>query len=372
MKLRIINFNAIVLLLFIFSSCKREAPDDQVIYLKDAQTTNAANLNIDQDPVTYTITAGTSQTVAENIDLSYTVSETSLNEFNKKNNTEYKLLPKALYSLSAEKTTVVKGTAVSIPVSVLVNPLPADLPVTDQYAIPVTINSVSGGFNILDASKTIVLIIKRTLTVSVPYLRGNQSMSGNFKTPFTNITNWTIEWRVNMDGLDANNQALISTGDLYTRFGDVVIRPTQLQVKTAGTQFSPANDFMANKWYNFALTYDGANLKWYESGKEIMNQSVQISSEFSSMYFGGGGGGVGTSKPRKVNEIRFWTVTRTPSQLANNLYAVDSTTAGLAGYWKCNEATGNLIRDCSPNKNDMLITPTTVQWLHNVKMPATD
>lgn len=359
-----------LLLIAGFLGCKKnELPTNTIFLVPDAlSNANTSTLSIDSAGATYTVSARTSNILTSDVQVTYGISEDALKQYNIANGTNYKVLPTQYYSFSATNAQIAKGTVAAAPVSLLVKSY-KDLPDTNQYVIPITIESIAGAdVPVLEPSRTLFLILKKIIYTTVPLLGGTQPMSVTYKIPFNNLTNWTFEWRVNMSALDANNQALISSGDVYTRFGDVVIRQTQLQIKTASTQFSPGDDFQANIWYNFALTYDGANLKWYRDGNLIMTQSVNAVYNFSGISFGGGGGGVGTSKPRMANEIRFWTVTRSQSQILNNLYGVNPSTPGLAGYWKCNEGSGNIFKDVTANGNDMTASGA-VQWVLNVRMP---
>lgn len=174
-----------------------------------------------------------------------------------------------------------------------------------------------------------------------------------------------MEWRAKVRDLNGNNQALIysyPTG-VYTRFGDVVIQPDQLQVKIAGSQFSPQQSFVANHWYHFALVYNGSTVIWYVDGVPVMNNALSVSFDFEDIGFGGGYG------VQQVNEIRFWNIVRSPADIRNNMYTIDPLIPGLEGYWKCNDKTGNIIKDFSKNGNDMT-AKSDIKWIQNVRMPA--
>ncbi|WP_368860233.1 LamG-like jellyroll fold domain-containing protein, partial [Enterobacter hormaechei] len=55
------------------------------------------------------------------------------------------------------------------------------------------------------------------------------------------------------------------------------MQPNQLQVKIAGSQFSPQQSFTANRWYHFALVYNGNAVTWYVDGVLVMNNSLSTS-----------------------------------------------------------------------------------------------
>ena len=59
------------------------------------------------------------------------------------------------------------------------------------------------------------------------------------------VPQWTMEVMINRDAYTQNNQAIAGTktvqnsgpiDEIYTRFGDVTIKPNQLQIKTGSSQ----------------------------------------------------------------------------------------------------------------------------------------
>lgn len=70
----------------------------------------------------------------------------------------------------------------------------------------------------------------------------------------------------------------------------------------------------------------------------------------------------------KIAEARVWSVARTPEQIWNNMYEIQNPAddATLLGYWKFNDAKGNIVKDYSQYHNDGvakydLIWPTGVE-----------
>lgn len=361
-RLNIYLLLLLVLTSILVNSCRKPDLLSNAVFLADASLVNTTMITVDTSGASYNIIARTAQVTGQPIEVTYTISEAELSKYNQQNGTAYKLLPKEYYTLNTSSVTIAAGNAFSTAVPIMIKDLKG-LSESESYAVPVTIDRISGSLPILETSKTVVLVIGRVIYTSVPHLTGS-NINAKYKNPFKGITAWTFEWRVQMDALSQNNQALLYSypSEVYTRFGDVVIRPTQLQVKTAGSQFSPEIDFQPGTWYHFALVYDGSSLKWYQDGKQILSVPLKASYNFESIGFGGSN--------QRVNEIRFWTVARTPTQIAGNMYVVNPSSEGLAGYWRCNEGKGNLFVDSSPNKNDMQASETNVEWTHKVRMPA--
>ena len=123
-------------------------------------------------------------------------------------------------------------------------------------------------------------------------------MIQNIKT-YKGLRAWTMEWRAKAEDLKGNNQTLIYSypTEVYTRFGDVVIQPNQLQVKLQDHN-SPQQSLTANRWYHFALVYNGSSVIWYIDGVPTMTNALSAF-DFESIGFGGSYG------TKQVNEIRF-------------------------------------------------------------------
>ena len=56
----------------------------------------------------------------------------------------------------------------------------------------------------------------------------------------------------------------------------------------------------------------------------------------------------------KIAEARVWSVARTPEQIWENMYEIENpeNDPTLLGYWKCNDASGNTVKDYSMYGND--------------------
>ena len=72
----------------------------------------------------------------------------------------------------------------------------------------------------------------------------------------------------------------------------------------------------------------------------------------------------------KIAEARVWSVARTPEQIWENMYEIkdpqDDPT--LLGYWKCNEASGNTVKDYSMYHNDG-VAKYDIIWPQGIEIP---
>ena len=112
-----------------------------------------------------------------------------------------------------------------------------------------------------------------------------------------------------------------------------------------------------NEWHHLAMVSTDTDLKYYLDG-EILGSGVKVygSSDWDSGYYGSYFGrsaydpsGAGTI-PGSVDEARVWNIARTAGQIREYMVRqVDPSTAGLVGYWKFDENTGQTAGDSSPS-----------------------
>lgn len=366
MKFKLLSYPAFILSVLLLLSCqKKDEVGSNAILLADASNVNTTSVVVDQSDVQYNVLVRSVQKIAEgsSVEANIVIDQAYLEAYNEKNQSDFKLLPNNFYTIEASNTTITQGSAFANPIKITIKPLNG-LPESDKYVLPITIANAKG-LPILNASKSLLLKLDRVITTNAVHF-SNANASVTYPSELKDVKSWTFEWRVKMDKLGYNNQVLLTSGgtnsEFFTRFGDVVIRPTQLQLKLGSLgQFSPAKDLKSNTWYHMAIVYDGGSVKWYVDGNLEMN--VSVSGIFNFKGIGMGYGELGKS----MNEVRFWNIARTQSQIMNNMYSVDPASSGLYGYWKCNEGTGVTLKDATSNHNDMTISKA--DWTLNIKMP---
>lgn len=72
----------------------------------------------------------------------------------------------------------------------------------------------------------------------------------------------------------------------------------------------------------------------------------------------------------KIAEARVWSVARTPEQIWENMYEIENPQDDptLLGYWKCNDASGNTVRDYSMYGNDG-VAKYDIIWPQGIEIP---
>lgn len=72
----------------------------------------------------------------------------------------------------------------------------------------------------------------------------------------------------------------------------------------------------------------------------------------------------------KIAEARVWSVARTPEQIWENMYEIENPEKDptLLGYWKCNDASGNTVKDYSMYGNNG-VAKYDIIWPQGIEIP---
>lgn len=242
------------------------------VYLTDAQSSQAKRITIDNMGAETTISSRLGAPAEQEVTVDYGTNVVALQAYNTKNGTDYQILPEKYYSFSESQAIIQAGEVSSTPVNLIIKPFDSDLDVSKKYAIPVSIVNASGA-EVLQASSSLMILIDQVVVTTVPYLNGGNTIAVNLDNPLQGLSAWTLEWNLCMDGFNRNNVTQWSIKDsenkqvVYSRFGDVTCEQNQFQVKMGTNKPASITRFTAKKWYHLALTYDGANIRFYVDGK---------------------------------------------------------------------------------------------------------
>ena len=349
-------------------------------YIAQTNTNGNASqkLTVDDEPVSVSLNVRLSDPSAEACSFEIVADEEVLNEYNKLNVTEYKMLPAAQYSFSTNVITVEKEQSLSIPVDVNILPMTDELKSTGlKYAIGIRLVSKDGKKEVLASGSKYVILLDQVPKQAVPLF--NRNLASILPIPEITLTEYTVEMCVNMDILGTrvgqyNNQALFyagGNGEIYLRFGDAPIEGNRFQVKTMGTQMNSNMLFNANTWYHIAVVCTGSNLYFYFNGVldnslDLPNNPMTLGPDFSIIS----SGSYFVAQKAKMCQLRFWSKARSQMEIANNMYNVDPNSAGLEGYWKMDEGEGNEFKDSSPHGRHAYLSNSgyDVTWEQDVRI----
>lgn len=343
------------------------------VYLTDAQSAQAKRVTIDDTGATTTISSRLGAPAEQDVTVSYGSDVSALQAYNKKNGTDYQLLPEKYYSFSEVQSTIKAGEVASAPVNLVIKPFDEGVDVSKKYAIPVAIVNAEGADRLVTSS-SLMILIDQVIVTTVPYLtRGNSISIDLSDKPLDGLNAWTLEWNLYMDAFNRNNITQWSTDGVYTRFGDVTCDPNQFQAKVGNNKPQSITRFTAKKWYHLAFTYDGANLRFYVDGKLDFTSAHAVPGEvfaFKKIVFANDVKSQYTLNG-KVSELRVWSVARSQAEIENNMYVVSPDSPGLEIYWKCNEGSGTLIKDYSNHGRDGKLK-SEATWESGVRFPDTE
>ena len=301
--------------------------------------------------------------------------EAALEAYNKKNETSYEALPQTAFTLSDTEVTIEKGSSVSTPVTLTVNPLTQEMKDSGKkYAVAFRLESTDGQSTVLASGSVMVYIVDLVIIQPVVVLNNTHYINHTIADTYE-LNEWTVEFNINKAILGTavgqyNNQALFGAGpdEIYVRFGDAPIEGNRLQIKTQGTQMNSQMLFSANTWYHIAFVCTGAKLYLYVNGQLDNSMDMPGKTTKVNTYTLCSGSSY-TKGDAQFSEYRFWSKARTQKELQNNMYVCDPTTEGLIFYYKMNEGSGFNFKDASPHRYDCTTVDEAVpSWIQDVRI----
>lgn len=394
----IISIWALGLLAWVNFSCEdaKNGEVDNLIYFSEAASAKTKTLSLEEGGTTTSVTVRLARAIDTDVNVTIGLDEALLDDFNKQNETDYKILESGKYTLS-NTATIKAGSISSEPIGINIESFDT---YGVQYAIPLTINSANSGIEKAQASSKIILFLVQPLKQPVPKFTWYNAMRALPKEDWRmELPNYTLEWwckitaKNGTGGFTKNNQAIFNSGgadaegkgiELYIRFGDLIYAESGkyknnfLQVKTFGSQFDTGDPTAgygldAQQWYHFAITYDagtGVTLI-YKNGEQVASlttsagqsmwvdklQMISSGSEYFPDFC-------------EMCQVRMWKTTRTGNQVKKNMYNdLDPKNPDLILYIPMDEGEGTILHDITGNGHDVEIgndssasNATSVTW----------
>ena len=209
-------------------------------------------------------------------------------------------------------------------------------PQIQNYVVPTTNSTINASFNSTGACGTCGQFLS---------LDGVDDLV-TF-TPFALSGDFTIEfWQRPLPGFTSGDAVL---GDATTNSLDLAGGKLRLFSNGTPRLISSVN-MVANQWNHYAVVRSGGSLTVYVNGvidagaitaplPEAFTVAFLGRGPFTGRYAGG------------LDELRIWTVARTPTQLqAFHQVEVAPGSAGLNAYWRFDQEAGDqVVQDLSPN-----------------------
>lgn len=378
---KIYYYSFLFFVAFSFYSCKKSNVEKAGIFITDPERKGLAErmLPVDNTGGALTLSASSSQPVNSDINLVFETDSNLITDYNLRNGTKYKALPKRFYSLSSVSdndtnnstsaiSTINTGSSLSSSVKLKILPFDNTLTEGDQYMIPVKIASASGEIPLLESSKVAYVIIARVFVNPALHFPGGTYVNFKIHDPLVKINTWTAEFRIKMPKFGNNAVMGAYPDEIFVRFGDVISDPNQLQVKFAGLQPFSNTHFAPNTWYHVAIVFDGNKNRFtmYVDGIQDFSIPVPAGTTFSlnTMWFASSGNGLSAT----AQEVRFWTKALSQTEIRSGMCSVNPKSEGLYGYWKFNEGSGKIAEDAT-GKGHTGGLSTNNSWVSGIRCP---
>lgn len=385
MKLKY-SFILLILPAILFCGCKKSVEYRDVIFFTGTEQTPETRFTID-GPSSIGVSVTSSKKVDKDVTVNIQVHPELVDTYNKATGKSYKFLPEGSYNLLTGNIVIKNGTNVSEAAKFSVTSLDGFTEGT-TYCVPVSITNVNTDIAVLEPSRTIYLIINRTIITRAVNLAGNNyyTVASFADDPsLSTISELTMECRLYVNSFQAANPFISSVmgieENFLLRFGDVSIQKNQLQLAGGlinGKKYPVTSNisFSTGKWYHVAVVYNGSSVSLYVDGKfDSSTEAAKGNINFTGAngtYMGGFH--VGFSERGRllngyVSEARVWTKALTPIELQNNLCYVDPTAKGLVAYWRFNDAAANGDVTDLTGHGHKAVASRAATWVTGVRCP---
>lgn len=376
----------------------KDSPFDNTVYIDAAKVKDVANFTFNNLKETgqQELSAELAYPAEQDIDVNFQADPSLINNYNARLGTNYAMLDAKYYKFSTQHVVIPKGDINSEVVTIDFSDL-TNLDIDTNFLLPVTIQQASGGMGILEGSKTICYIVRRSSAITTAV-----SLSNNyFEVPgfdkdsptadvVNGLTQLTFEAIIRVNRFDPKNEISTIMGiEQYClfRLGDSGFPKQQLQFAANEIKFPKADEgklLQPGEWYHVAVTFDteAKTAAIYVDGKlqstiedygtgEAINLGKQTKGK-DFMFKIGHSYGEPDDMTRQLDgeicEVRIWNVVRSQEEIYKNMYDVDPKSEGLKAYWKFNEGKGNNIaKDFTGNGNDAVAYSNAV-WPDGIEV----
>ena len=360
---------------------------DNGLYIQEAAPSNKFDQQIitqlvDDEEVVKTLTVRLVRAMDHDVTVTLDIDPQLLEEYNNKNEANYLVLPEEYRNF--EKTVTISAGNVSAPV-VNLKIKPYSSSNGEAYAIPIRITSVDGPVEMKgNANHLLYLLTSPHRQKAVIIKKGNRTVK-TFSTAIP-MEQWTFEYWVKVDNItgkptgdweglgNKNFRARIFVPDSQPlTFSDLTLRYYAdganvqipiLQFQNSAGHFDTTGFWWPDTWYHIAYNYDGTTVTVYKDGVKDNSLANSIDWTFKSLSFAIGS--FGYEQQVEFAQIRMWKKCLSENVIKDNMSRqVAGDSDGLIGYWKCDEGTGNELKDSSPNQNHVTLGGTP-QWSEQI------
>lgn len=365
MNKHLLKYIAFFVFTILLNSCNDSESDllKSKVYFEDREHIIEVG---DQSSLTYDLQSRVSA-LASSVEVSYEIADPSLvSEYNQKYGANYKVFKSSSAKLSKEVVTIAEGDVYSEKSVLQLSGL-EEVEEGKPCLLPIRIKSAS--LPVMKGTDILYLVINKPVRI----MKVAKFSSNYIKVPIipgNPVSSLTYEALIYIDGFGDNNTIMGCEGVLILRIGDLAL-PNHAHdlIQIAGNkQFYSNQQFVKNRWYHVAFSYDQPSGKaiLYIDGEKAAEStwdtpSFDLASDGGGFFIGKVAGFKWGERPfnGKMSEVRLWHTSRTQNQIKQNMLDVDPASDNLAFYYKLNgddlykADNGDwLIRDASSNGMD--------------------
>ena len=145
-----------------------KAPFDNMVYIKEASNSNSERVTFRNtlNEQKRAFSAKLTYPAGKDIVVKLKADPGLINEFNARHGTDYGMLGSKYYSLSNSELIIKAEKSESLIDTIYFNNL-LDLEIDKTYLVPLTISETSGGVHLLNGSKTLFYLVRRSSAITV-------------------------------------------------------------------------------------------------------------------------------------------------------------------------------------------------------------
>lgn len=385
--------NIIFGLIILFMGCKEFAEYRDVILFTGTENSPVIKFTLEK-PSSMGVTITATDKVKTNTKVTIAVAKDLLESYNANFGRNYLFPSDDTYELMNNETIIKAGETVSEVIQFAVKSLD-NLEEGKSYCVPLSITDTDGDMPILEASKTVYVVINRTVIGKAVTLEVDGGGIYAFNVPkfmtdprVLALGAVTMEIRVRINEFQPDFPASLAIStvmgieeNFLLRFGNQdIIESNQLQMAPAvisGAKFTITGNtrYQTNKWYHLACVYDGSSIAIYVDGTlDVKFAAGPGTINFNAAYFDGFWFGKSVGDRRlngAISEARFWIRALSLTEIQDNACFVDTKSEGLLAYWRFNavQEDGKTIRDETGNGFDAISEIPYVFFIDDVRCP---